>query len=258
MLFRYGKKKIINAIKNNHIVKLNIRVDYTTPKKIEPRYKSSGFNCPHCGLFAKQNFYTPCKGSDYNQSYWSKILNVFWDGEFVDYHNHIYTLSVCFCDYCDEYTLWVNKQLVYPNSTIAPEPVNDMPVDVKYDFIEARDVVQRSPRSAAALLRLALQKLMPHIGQDGKNINRDIGNLVNEGMSKELQKQLDVLRVIGNESVHPGELDMKDDIETAIALFHLLNSFVQLKITSKITTENLLNNKVPNSKREHIRLRQKK
>lgn len=221
-------------------------------------YNSSGFNCPHCGLYAKQNFYTPCKGSNHEQSYLSKILNALLDDDFVDDYYHISKLSVCFCDHCAKYTLWVDKQLVYPNLTIAPEPVNDMPDDVKYDFSEARYVVQRSPRSAAALLRLALQKLMPHIGQDGKNINSDIGNLVNEGMSKELQEQLDVLRVIGNESVHPGELDMKDDIETAIALFHLLNSFVQLKITSKITTENLLNNKVPNSKREHIRLRQKK
>jgi len=221
-------------------------------------YNSPGFSCPHCGLYAKQKFYTPSKGSNHAQGRLSKIFYLLFDDDFVDNYNLIHTLSVCFCEHCNEYTLWVNKQLVYPNSTIAPEPVNDMPADVKYDFIEARDVVQRSPRSAAALLRLALQKLMPHIGQDGKNINNDIGNLVNEGMSKELQEQLDVLRVIGNESVHPGELDMKDDIKTAIALFHLLNSFVQLKITSKITTENLLNNKVPESKRDHIRLRKKK
>jgi hypothetical protein len=50
---------------------------------------------------------------------------------------------------------------------------------------------------------------MPHLGESGKNLNTDIGNLVKEGLSVDIQQALDSLRVIGNESVHPGELDLK-------------------------------------------------
>lgn len=38
------------------------------------------------------------------------------------------------------------------------------------------------------------------------------------------------MRVIGNESVHPGQLDLKDDQKTAIILFKLLNLIIKEKI----------------------------
>lgn len=149
----------------------------------------------------------------------------------------------------------MKDSLVYPVRTIAPEPVEHMPNDVKADFLEARLVVQTSPRSAAALLRLALQKLMPHLGMDGKNINTDIAELTNRGLSSELQTALDVVRVIGNESVHPGELDMRDDVETALMLFNILNWVVESTISPQKMTDELLNNKVPKSKVAHIKSR---
>ena len=45
-----------------------------------------------------------------------------------------------------------------------------MPDDVKEDFMEAAKVVELSPRSSAALLRLSLQKLMKHLDCDGKKV----------------------------------------------------------------------------------------
>ena len=94
-----------------------------------------------------------------------------------------------------------------------------MPDDVKEDYIEARNIVNDSPRGACALLRLALQKLMPHLGESGKNLNEDIGNLVKKG--------------IGNNAVYPGELDLKDDVQTAFSLFRLINYIVDNQISSK-------------------------
>ena len=46
-----------------------------------------------------------------------------------------------------------------------------------------------------------------------------------------MQKALDVLRVIGNNAVHPGQIDLKDDKETAISLFQILNAIIARCIT---------------------------
>jgi uncharacterized protein DUF4145 len=62
-------------------------------------------------------------------------------------------------------------------------------------------------------------------------LNEDIGALVSQGLDPRVQKALDVLRVIGNNAVHPGQIDLKDDKDTAISLFQLLNVIVERCIT---------------------------
>lgn len=88
-------------------------------------------------------------------------------------------------------------------------------------------VLPYSPRAAAALLRLALQKLMK---QPGKNINADIATLVEDGLRADVQQAADVLRVIGNEAVHPGQIDA-DNPKTVAGLFELLNIIAEDRIT---------------------------
>ena len=72
-----------------------------------------------------------------------------------------------------------------------------------------------------ALLRLALQKLCKELGEGGKDINSDIANLVKKGLRPSIQKALDIVRVTGNESIHPGVLDMKDNRDVALKLLSL-------------------------------------
>jgi hypothetical protein len=106
-----------------------------------------------------------------------------------------------------------------------------MPNSVRVDYDEARAVFAQSPRSAAALLRLGLQKLLKHLGERGDNINEDIGALVKKGLDARIQKALDIVRIGGNNAVHPGELDLADDDETVNHLFALMNLVVQQMVT---------------------------
>ncbi len=146
--------------------------------------------------------------------------------------------------------------MIYPTGSIAPLPSEDMPEDVKADFNEARAIVQASPRAAAALLRLALQKLTIHLGGKGKNLNEDIKNLVRKGLPPKVERALDVVRVIGNNAVHPGKIDLRDDLDTAILLFELLNMIVDTMITQPRKVDEIYN-KLPEGVRKAIEKRDK-
>jgi hypothetical protein len=119
----------------------------------------------------------------------------------------------------------------YPRLSRAPLPNPDLPAEIAADFEEARAILNISPRGAAALLRLCIQKLCAVLGQKGKNINDDIGALVKLGLLPSVQQSLDSVRVIGNNAVHPGQIDLQDNDTVAMALFRLVNLIVTQMIT---------------------------
>jgi hypothetical protein len=124
-----------------------------------------------------------------------------------------------------------STRILYPTSAGVPLPSNDMPSEIAKDYIEARAIFEASARSSAALLRLAIQKLCKHLGQSGKNINDDISALVKKGLPQEIQQALDFVRVIGNNAVHPGEIDIRDNPDVALAMFEMVNYIVDVMIT---------------------------
>jgi hypothetical protein len=144
--------------------------------------------------------------------------------------------------------------MIYPESTGVEPPNPDLNEDIKRDYEEAASIFHKSPRGAAALLRLAIQKLMIQLGEKGENLNKDIANLVDKGLPEKVQQALDSLRVIGNEAVHPGVLDLRDDKETAEQLFKLLNFIAEKMITEPKVVEEIYN-KIPESKKEQIKRR---
>jgi len=127
--------------------------------------------------------------------------------------------------------MWFEKKIVVPAVDISPLPCPDMPKDARIIFEEARSIANSSPRGAAALLRLALQRLCVDLGQEGKNINKDIGDLVKKGLPVGIQQALDAVRVVGNNAVHPGEISLDDSPEIASTLFELINIIVERMIS---------------------------
>ena len=103
-------------------------------------------------------------------------------------------------------------------------------VTTQKDYQEAATIVNKSPRGAAVLLRLCIQKLCEQLGENSKDINTAIGNLVQKGLPSNIQKALDIVRVIGNSAVHAGQIDIQDDRDIAISLFLLVNRIADVMI----------------------------
>jgi len=166
-------------------------------------------------------------------------------------------LFLAVCDRCNKFSIWLVGKLVHPETTAAPAAHPDTPEEIKEDYEEARGVFQKSPRSSAALLRLAIQKICMKLGQPGKNLNADIGELVRQGLPIRIQQSLDIVRVVGNNQVHPGVLDVRDDTAIALMLFGLVNLIVEDRISSPKQIEELYA-KLPEEARKQIEKRDAK
>jgi len=141
------------------------------------------------------------------------------------------SVRLVFCTHCRQVGIWHDGKMVVPASGGAPLPNPDLPTDVRADYEEANAILTASPRGAAALLRLAVQKLCKVLGESGENINADIAALVKKGLPVMVQQALDVVRVVGNNAVHPGQIDLQDNPAIAASLFTLVNLIADDRIS---------------------------
>ena len=206
-------------------------------KNIQPEVFKESFTCPHCGVLAKQD--------------WDKRDFQFGHYKEID-SNQLRTAK---CQYCNETSVWVLEKMVFPDTGNAPFPNPEMPDSVKTIYMEAASIANKSPKGAAALLRLALQVLCKELGEQGNNINKDIGELVKKGLPKIVQQSLDIVRVTGNDAVHPGQIDT-DNINVVNKLFELTNVIIEYMI-SLPNKVNGLYNSLPEEKKEGIKKRDK-
>lgn len=209
---------------------------------ISPEPNLKAFNCPHCHVYSHQAWYY-LKASETAEGYGLQH----GDNRF----------RVSYCERCGENTIWRGENIIYPQTSIVEPPNSDLPEDIIEDYNEAALVLGTSPRSAAALLRLAIQKLCKVLGEPGKDINTDIKNLVTKGLPSKVQEALDSVRVIGNEAVHPGELNLNDNREIANKLFKLVN-FIATKLITEPKEIDELYGSLPQTKLDGIKQRDKK
>lgn len=157
------------------------------------------------------------------------------------------------CIVCTEKSVWLRDRVIWPTSSTLVRPNQDLPSDVRRDFEEAAAVADASPRSAAALLRLAIEKICRHLRKTGK-IDTMIAALVADGLSVKIQRALDIVRVVGNESVHPGEMNIQDDASTVSTLFELVNIIAETMISEPKRIDEMFSS-LPSGKLEGIRNR---
>ncbi|NWC00844.1 DUF4145 domain-containing protein [Pseudomonas gingeri] len=183
---------------------------------VAPAFRLEAFTCVYCGVLS--------------QMHWSELC--------VPAHGGIMSVSwaICTCQHCRSDTIWkVSKEdskdvfMAYPNQVNAPATHQDLPEVCRADFDEARLICGVSPRGAAALLRLCLEKLLGHLGCIG-DINKKIGALVQSGLDPHIQQALDVVRVTGNNAVHPLDMSHEDLVSNVPVMFEMINLIVDERI----------------------------
>lgn len=156
-------------------------------------------------------------------------------------------IAVCYA--CRGMALWVHEKLIWPSDSIAPMPSDDMPDDVRVDFMEARQILEASPRAASAMLRLCVESLCIRLKAKGSALDEMIAYLVSQGLPVRVQEALDSVRVIGNSAIHAGLIDAGDQKDTAILLFNIVNYIVDRMISdekgSRLSTTKSRNQKKP-------------
>lgn len=263
------------------------------PKHVEPSISLVSFNCPRCGALADQSWFNVYanqiekRGTPYiaNREHIETLADIIRDShpdvkkfheEMIDdavrmikgdiYLRHLKdglhcrheleNIFVSRCYSCNQDSLWLFKNYIHPRWNAKYQPSEDLAEEIKRDFYEAASIVDRSPRGAAALLRLCIQKLCKQAGGSGRDINTDVGRFVENGLDSRIQQALDVVRVTGNQAVHPGEMDLRDDRAIAIQMFMLVNTIADALISQPRRIQQLFDN-LPEGARRAIDKRDK-
>lgn len=184
------------------------------PKATPPFFNGNAFDCPSCGVHSSQQ--------------WCEPLFIVQNVVRVPASDR---LAPCRCLACTNISVWVEREIVHPRLVVGDSSNPDLPAEIARDFEEARRIAVDSPRGAAALLRLAIQKLCAHLGEPTSKVNDAIAALVTKGLPVQVQQALDIVRVVGNNAVHPGTLDLADDLVTVTALFKLVNVIAEDRIS---------------------------
>ena len=210
---------------------------------IEPKKELIRYTCPHCNTISQVE-----KATHHFQS------DLYDTGRGVMSIRNQLTIHKCQC--CGKKIIWIGNDYAYPD-IVAEEANPDMPESVKQLYEEAGLIYNKSPRAACALLRLAIDRLCNELGENDRDINKNIGALVKKGLPQSVQQALDVVRVVGNKAVHPGQISIDvDDKGTATMLMRLLNIIVERMITEPNEIDSLYQG-LPDSVKTSIEERDK-
>jgi hypothetical protein len=92
-------------------------------------------------------------------------------------------------------------KLVHPFNVARTVP-EEVPKEIRKDFLEAAAVLSISEKASAALSRRCLQHLLIDRGYKGKDLNEQIEKAMKD-LPQRITENLDYVRVIGNFAAHP-------------------------------------------------------
>lgn len=161
------------------------------------------------------------------------------------------------CHVCHETCVWVFDRIICPTSNQGISKPEDLPSEAEAVFNEAASIIDLSPRASAALLRLCIEKICKKICvemglyKEKMDIDSMIQALYKNGLSPNLVKALDIVRVHGNKAVHDGEIVLTDTKEDAVRLFGIVDNICLQMITVRKSLDKLHAN-LPTEERQKI------
>ena len=109
------------------------------------------------------------------------------------------------------------------------EPAEDVQ-EFSEDFEQAATILNKSPRAAAALIRVCIQKMMPLLKNTGKNLDENISSLVGKGLEVEIRQAMDVLQVIRKNPVQENHIDLRAETAMATRMFESLKEILERRM----------------------------
>ena len=213
-------------------------------KDISPAFHKTHFKCMSCKVYAVQEWRTV------NHLYISENGKLYYYS-----HDKYFEVKSSTCLRCMNTYLWNSntESIIYPRSSSLPHHSLDLPENMRKIYEEARDVYEVSPRCAAALGRVLLEKLVYYLlekqytskGDDNTEDTTDkenkikkltLHNLIEKlDLDKEIKDSCNNIRLLGNEGAHAGEIDFEDNLskEAVEGLFILINHIIYETITRK-------------------------
>jgi hypothetical protein len=223
-----------------------------TGKSVSPAIDQIAFDCPHCHALARQFWFSvhadPLRADEKPVVATAETVEALTFGDveqderdrkvkwaermvsgrpFLEVHRQfrnrdVQNASISYCFNCNEMCLWVCDQLVWPRGAGGSEPKPHAAPDVRRDYEEASQTLEASPRGAAELLRVAIEKLCKELGGSGESPKNDIASFAQEDVDARVQKVLDAIRIIESNAVRPGQIG-GEDRATAETLSGLVN-----------------------------------
>ncbi len=162
-------------------------------KASPPSIKETAFDCPHCGAYTTQYWFylhadiisgeikTPTfpdekfktgikNNNDFDAEMKQKLTEwvqkmesgLMFFQEKEEGSNNSYRVNNLYlsqCHNCDQISLWVHDNLVFPSQKAGALPNSDLPRYVKHNFEKARSILNHSLRGATVFFKLSIQKL---------------------------------------------------------------------------------------------------
>lgn len=226
-----------------------------------PAFEQNAFACPHCesvcnmdwGGISMDTRHSPSEEDQDALSLSLENSHTFFQQGYSFYYGKPVGSGDWFCAVCEScggVSFWKDRTIMWPIGFSAPQASEDMPDNVAEIYNEARKVVEISPRSASALLRLALERLCERLKYKRKKLYDSIEAMKNDNMfSSATIDAFHLVRKIGNSQVHVGKIDLSEDPNLALALFELMNMIIDDTITKR-NRFNDLNDKIRKSKEQ--------